>query len=149
MRQVDSNAARWLAAHARDPWPRHLVWTPGLRADREGRERLWYWLAIDEDTATDGRIEAAYDPAQNRITVTEMGDRLRVRLRPEMLDLSRPIVVSVGGETVTVSVTPDPALMAQTLRERGDPRYVFSAELVPSREGDRIAVQVASTGSSG
>ena len=42
-----------------------------------------------------------------------------------------------------------PALMARTLRERGDLQYVFSAELVLSREGDRIAVQVTSTGSSG
>ncbi|MFT4623188.1 MAG: hypothetical protein ACI8PZ_001844 [Myxococcota bacterium] len=138
---VDSNAVHWLDDHARAPHPRQLVWALGTWAEREGRELAHYWLAVDSEHRDVGRVEAGYDPADNsvRLAATDVL-AVRVRLNHRMLDLAAPIVFRVDDLEVPVELAPSEDLMAATLALRGDPRQIYSVEVLVEWTADGVTV---------
>ncbi len=158
---VDTNAVHWLDRHARNPYPEKIVWDPRtlavrdkavsasyLAAEARGRvllgrpQDLFYWLDIGPSPRL-GRggqtVVANLVKGENRIEIPQAAGlrRLRVLLRPELLDLSKPIQIAVeGAELGAVQVSADLAVMTRTLLERGDPRYLFDAEIDLVRSAD-------------
>jgi poly(3-hydroxybutyrate) depolymerase len=156
-RKVNANAVAWVRQYTRDPWPMHVVWDLGMRADRSGvkdtGERLWlttnrgnlfYWL--DVSMAEGGRpeggvIEATLDKAANAITLKRTASTVRLLLNGDMLNLSKPVTVKIGDETFTAQPRPNLKTMARTLLERGDPNFCFEAEITAEQNGDTWTVK--------
>jgi hypothetical protein len=66
---------------------------------------------------------------QIKISVQDI-DKLTLRLDDRLVDLDQPVQVTSGGRTLYDGpVTRRIATMAKTLAERGDPEFVFAAEL--------------------
>jgi hypothetical protein len=56
--------------------------------------------------------------------------RLRLRLRPDLLDLAAPVRVTIDGrEAFAGPVASSPGLLLRSWRETGDPQLAHSAEI--------------------
>ena len=68
----------------------------------------------------------------NVIDILEGGERgLRIRLDDSMVDLDQPVIVKRDAEVVFEGLVPrSRAVIDRTLKERGDPAGVFTAEVV-------------------
>ena len=117
--QQNTNAIHWLSRHIRTAWPDRVIWDRSTTAPE--RPGVWYWV----EAQTGERIDVQISRRDNAITVHEVGDRLRILLNHRMLDLSRPVVVSIGEQRLTVEPEPDLRDMAETLAARGDPAMIF------------------------
>jgi hypothetical protein len=122
----DSAAVPWMARFTRDPLPKRVVWK------QDGvTHRRFYWLAVDSDQArTDTEIIADLD--DQRIDIKSEGlTRLIVRLNDQMLDLDRSIAITASGKEVFRGTSPRTIdTLARTLGEYGDPKGVFSIEIL-------------------
>lgn len=132
----------WLVQHVRDPRPPRIRWTL-INVDGRVRSQS-YWLAVDEPPEdlpihVDARVErdeqAVYvtveDEAEGseRQAVDAMG--LRIYLDDALLDLDLPVRVVRNGREVFNDVVPRQVeVMMKSLAERGDPSYMFPAEIV-------------------
>ena len=125
MNRECAEAMPWMAAQRRELRAPRVVWRQYARPAPR-----FYWLAVDEPRPWQ-RIRA--ERRGQRIDL-EQWDRqgpLRIRLDDEMLDLDAPVVVAVEGEIrFSARVPRTIATLAATLAERGDPRGIFSAEIV-------------------
>ncbi|MFT5686419.1 MAG: poly(3-hydroxybutyrate) depolymerase [Myxococcota bacterium] len=116
----DTNAVHWLSRHIRAARPDRVIWDRTTIAP--GRDSAWYWVE-----ATDGdRVDVEIARRENAIVIHEAGSQLKVMLNHRMLDLRRPITVTAGEQTLSVPVSPDLRVMAETLALRGDPAMIFS-----------------------
>ena len=124
MEREDAVAVPWMARHRRDARPERIVWLQDdVLHDR------FYWLAVDDPKA---RERIVVERAGNVITLLEGGERgLRIRLDDSMVDLDRPVTVKRDAEVVFEGLVPrSRAVIDRTLKERGDPAGVFTAEVV-------------------
>ena len=93
----------------------------------------FYWLGVDAPQAGRTITATASSPWGLEQTVTLDGDpaAVRIRLDDELFDLDARVRVVRGDEVLhdgTVARTI--ANLDRTLSERGDPRGMFSAELI-------------------
>ena len=150
-KKANTNAIAWVRRHVRNPWPERVVWDIGTRANRSGIKgdlKLWmtpnrgkqfYWLDIGREggAKVEGNlIDVRLDKAANAITVTKATTWLRLLLNGHMLDLSKPVTVTVGGKSFGVRPRPKLRTMVRTLVDRGDPFYCFEAEITIEKVGD-------------
>lgn len=139
--QRNTNAIAWLKGYTRNPWPSRVVWDLTTRADRRGNG-VWpmpghgqqhYWLDIGEHTAqtlgTD-EIIASVDTVHNTVVVEKAKTYLKILLSGNMLDLSKTVHIRVGGQQLDVQARPTLQQQARTLLDRGDPQYIFEAQVV-------------------
>lgn len=143
----NTNAVHWLNNYRRDSLPTKIIWDLSTRSPRSktwgvdyviddatisATQDLFYWLAIDTQNITSGRIEAEISRENNSIIfndVTGISD-LRILLRRDMLDFSRPIAIYLRGDKIKeITPTTELRVMARTLLERGDPSYLFHTEV--------------------
>lgn len=136
----NTNAVRWLSQYTRNPLPERVVWDLTTRAEREAQS-LWqrpghgeqmYWLDIGTHTAATlgtSEIIATLHTADNAIAVSGAKGYLRVLLNGDMLDLSQPVHLTINGEHLDARVEPTLQRQAATLLTRGDPRYIFEAQV--------------------
>jgi predicted esterase len=145
----------WIAEHTRDAWPSKLVWLRKTLHDR--RRDRHYWIEIeDAQEAGNIRLTAEADRATNGIKITARrvaikGDggnpthakhgehtdagpltaaTLRVLLHDKLLDLDKPVRVTINGEVVFEGkVERDAAVQLRTLAGYGDPSMAASAQL--------------------
>jgi predicted esterase len=131
MGREDAAAIPWLARQTRDPLPRKIVW----KQDDVTHSRF-YWLAVDAGEHRE-RAEVFASREGQRIDVrSDSVARLRVRLNDKMLDLDRPVVITRAGKPLlTKRISRSIATLQRTIAERGDPRSVFSSELVVAIAG--------------
>lgn len=125
MDRDDAVALPWMAGFVRNPRPARMVWVQD-----DVTHRRFAWLAVDEPKAG-ARI--VVERAGQRVQVVEAppSTMLRIRLDDEMLDLDAEVVVLQGERELFRGVVPrSRAVLERTLEERGDPRSVFSAEVV-------------------
>ena len=138
--QRNTNAIAWLKQYVRNPIPERVIWDLKTRADRSAVD-LWdnrhgdqhYWLDIGphtRDTLGTDQIVASYDTAQNSIHVEKASTYLKLLLSGDMLDLSKPIHLTVGSQSWDVTVKPNLKNQVTTLLQRGDPAYMFEASIV-------------------
>jgi hypothetical protein len=127
MNREDASAVPWMAKFRRDPIPRKVVW----HQDDVTHDRF-YWLAVEPGQARPRSTVVADREGQDvRITKLEGVERLIVRLDDRMLDLDRPVTISVLGKTVFQGRLPRTiATLSKTLEGPGDPDLAFAAEVV-------------------
>jgi hypothetical protein len=129
----------WLADFVRNPWPARVVWT--VQPLNNVVRQQMYWLALDAEPQQlplflSARVE------KNVVTVTaeqNAGDHqriaatnvsLRIYLNDTLADLDQPVKFVVNGKTVfDGKVKRTVATLARSLNERGDPCYMFPAEI--------------------
>ena len=124
MDREDAVAVPWMAKHRRVSRPERIVW---LQDDVT--HPRFYWLAVDEPKARE-RIVA--ERSGNVIDILEGGERgLRIRLDDSMVDLDEPVIVRRDSKVVFEGLVPRTrAVINRTLKERGDPAGVFTAEVI-------------------
>ena len=111
--------------HDRNLRPEKIVW----RQDDVTHPRF-YWLAVDEPSGRQ-RIVVERDGQVIRILEGGGAEAIRLRLDDSMIDLDEEIIVEQNGEVLFKGRVPRTiGTMSRTLAERGDPRGLFSAELV-------------------
>ena len=138
----DTSAIRWLSRHTRNPLPSHIVWNSVTWAGRSGveeegkglwlstaRGRQFYWLDLTRGDMA-GLIAARLNKPTNTVIIEHSAKSLRVLLSGEMLDLSKPVNVRIGDRERAVTLTPNLKTLVQTLADRGDPNYMFEADIM-------------------
>lgn len=127
----------WISAYERDPWPARVLWK--LIKVHERTRRQFYWLAVDGEPGPLPLLLDARIAGQSvTISAKRAGEgiassadlKLRVYLNDELLDLDRPVTVILNGRTVFAGqVARRVSVMMRSLAERGDPYYMFPAEI--------------------
>jgi dienelactone hydrolase len=114
----------FLEKQARDAFPRQV----SLRARTLAHPRA-YWAEVLEKGGGVAEIDGAVEGG--RIVLrTRNVKRLRLRLRPELVDLSVPVRVTLDGREAFASrVAESPGLLLRSWRETGDPQLAHSAEI--------------------
>jgi len=152
--EANTNAVRWLSQFVRNPRPERVVWDLKTRADRKA-EGLWhhgghgqqhYWIDIGDHTAETLGVDTiivALDKTRNMIRVERAGRYLRLLLDTEMLNLEEPVRILVDGEIHTTMVRPTRNVLIETVKQRGDPRYIFDASITLIRTSEGLYVTVA------
>ncbi len=127
MNGKDAEALPWMAQRTRNPWPRKVVWHQSKRThDR------FYWLAVPANTAKGGqRVKAGITGQSIAIEVADKGmDHLVLRLSDELLDLDRPVTVTVNGkEAFKGRVKRSAQAIWESLDQRLDPHCVSTGML--------------------
>jgi hypothetical protein len=123
--QGGASAIPWMRKHVRDPLPREIAW-------RKDRHERFYWLrAVD---VPDGTVLRAKRDGQ-RFELSGEGELdLKIRLNDRMADLDRELQVMFNGvEAYSGVPRRNIATVADSIRERGDPASIFSAEIPVSK----------------
>ncbi len=113
----------WLLERKRDPLPAKVVWQPHRRY-----ARYFYWLKV-KDPAPGMRIEAEYDRKKNSVELRTKGveSGLTVFLNDRMLDLKKPVTVTLNGERkFSGKVQPSLSALVESIGAKRDPEMVFT-----------------------
>ncbi|MCP4783764.1 MAG: polyhydroxyalkanoate depolymerase [Fuerstiella sp.] len=121
----DAAAISWMAEHRRNTRVSRIVW----KQDDVVHQRF-YWLAVQPEHArARAKIRADLEDQNISITAADLPG-ISVRLDDQMLNLDRPLKVTLNGQVVFEGVAPRTiAAVNKTLSERGDLRGIFTAEL--------------------
>lgn len=129
----------WIAEHTRTAVPKSVTWTVVKQHDRH-RNRL-YWLAIEgykgqlplkltADALSNNTIKVTAKINMDGKDVDATGFTCRVYLDQSLVDLSKPVTITVNGkETFSGIVKPSIEAIIRSTAERGDPRQVFPAQV--------------------
>ncbi len=125
----------WMVQQVRNPRPKKLAWT--VQALHHTVNLRNAWLSLDEAPAAlpvsitaeiDGNAVALN--ARDKEGKPASGLKLRVFLDDRLLDLDRPVTVTLNGRRVHDGKIPRTwAALARSTAASGDPGGVFSAEL--------------------
>lgn len=131
-RLVDSNAVHFLRGFERNPLPRRVIWELDVRplAGMRGVESF-FWLKAPGEVQG-GKVIVRLEPDTNSIVVErdDTQGRLTALLKDGMLDLDKPVtVVYPDGNKVTRRVERSRDTILETIRERGDYNYIFTASV--------------------
>lgn len=126
MNRKDAEALPWMAQFTRNPWPKRIVWVQ----DDVTHDRF-YWLQIpDGSQAKAGdRINARVEG--QAITIDgAVPAGLTLRLSDQLIDLDRPVRVTVNGRVAFAGRVPrTAAAIVRSLEERADPASAATALL--------------------
>ncbi len=126
MNRKDAEAVPWMAQFTRDPWPKRVVWVQDdVLHDR------FYWLHIPGAAhAKPGERIVATVAGQAIVLEGNVPPGLELRLSDRLLDLDRPVRVSVNGKPVfSGRVRRTGGAIWRSLLERADPRSAATAVL--------------------
>jgi len=125
----DAAALPWMAKFTRNRYPDRIVW----RQDDVTHNRF-YWLAvIDDQKHNEFEVIARYDGQRFDIDKSDPTS-LKILMNDEFVDLDQPVSVFVlGQERFSGRAARKIEVLARTLEERGDPTYMFSAEITVSK----------------
>ncbi|MEX2381830.1 MAG: dienelactone hydrolase family protein [Opitutales bacterium] len=125
MEREDAVAVPWMAQHRRSLHPERIVWIQ--HAVPHSR---YYWLAVSQPVLGARTVVEREGQTIEIVEWQDQGD-LALRLDDASLDLEAPVVVMQGDrELFRGRVDRTIATLAKTLKERNDPRGMFSAEVV-------------------
>ena len=129
----------WILKYSRDPFAKRVLWKAILVHQR--RKEQFYWLAMDEaprqwPVYVDARIKG--QTVDVKIQKEKEGKRvdandvsIRVYLNDKLLDLEKPVTVTCNGkQRFSGKLSRSVEVMMRSLAERGDPNYMFSAEVL-------------------
>ncbi|HIN79755.1 MAG TPA: polyhydroxyalkanoate depolymerase [Planctomycetes bacterium] len=132
MDSEDSAALPWMAQHTRNLRPEKLVW----QQDDVTHDRF-YWLE-EKDPKPRSRVVAEIDGQKVRILEAEGVTKLTILLDDSMLNLDEPVFFEKDGRPLyECSIDRTIATIARTMKDRGDPIGMFSAEVtveIPEKE---------------
>ena len=117
----DKAALPWMAKYTRNPYPDRVVWCQGDEPKTD-----FYWLGVPASEARKGMtVRAEREGNTVRILSCDYSS-VTIHLNDQMMDLDKPVKVVYGDRTLfDGSVTRKPAVLRQSLRERGDLSYMF------------------------
>ncbi len=122
MDRQDAAALPWMTQRTRNSRPEKIIWVQD-----DVTHPRFYWLAVEKPR---GRSTTTARLSGQEIQLEGEGP-LTVRLDDNMLSLDSEVVVIHNGEEVHRGVVPRMIrTIARTLAERGDPRGVYTAEVV-------------------
>lgn len=126
MNRRDAEALPWMAQFTRNPWPKRIVWVQ----DDVTHDRF-YWLQLpDGGQAKAGdRIDARVEG--QAITIDgAVPAGLTLRLSDQLVDLDRPVRVTVNGRVAFAGkVSRTAAAIRRSMEERADPASAATALL--------------------
>ena len=137
-----SQCPTWLAKHKRNPYPDRIVWTV-KHLHRVQRQQM-YWLALDQQPTLPLFIEAQLERKSQTVSLSvkpsdndssaqkpASGVSLRIYLNDRMLNLDQPVRVLCNGKQIFQdNVDRNKVTLIRSLDERGDPSFIFSAEIL-------------------
>lgn len=125
MNRVDTVAVEWMARHTRQPYPTRLVWR-----QEEVLRPAFSYVSVPADEMQRGK-EVRIEREGNVINITHCDyEHLTLWFNDDMVNLDQPITVKRQGKRAFKGRLQRSAdLIRQTMAERGDPRYVFSAKI--------------------
>lgn len=96
MYRDDAVALPWMAGFVRNENPKKVVWIQD-----DAIQSRFYWLQVPLEEAQKGKlIHAAYSPTnQIEISTTDY-DHVLVNLNDSMVDLNKPIVITLNGQVI-------------------------------------------------
>ncbi len=131
LNREDAAAVPWMAEHTRDRFPKRIVW----KQDDVTHTRF-YWLAIDPDRRKARSEITASLEGQTIHLQSDDVPLITVRFNDQMIDLNQPIKIIANGEVVMENkLKRQIRHIAASLQERGDPKYVFSAQVIVTMPG--------------
>jgi predicted esterase len=142
MKRKDAVAVPWMSKFVRDPQPEKVVWRKvGFKRDN------FYWLAIDSNS----------NPKAQKLVVTRKGqgfdvetaDQIkdfRFHLNDSIVDLDKPIVVSVNGQVIQETTADrNAANIFRSIKAYSDPFRIYSASVAVTLSSRDEAGTVGST----
>jgi len=123
MKGKDAESLPWMAKFTRNPWPKKIIWRQA-----KGITSRFYWLQIPEKHLVNGqRMEATIDGQTINITA-EKTPRLVVRLSDQLLNLDKPVMITVNGEEkFSGKVKRSAREIIKSLEQRGDLASIATA----------------------
>lgn len=140
----NTNAISWLRQFLRNPRPKQIIWDLKTWSHCRG-ENWWkfgghgqqfYWVDIGDkavETLGVDTIIVRLEPG-NMIKLVKFGKFLRLLVDSTMLNLGIPVKVTVDGYVHTIFVQTSRDIQVETLRQRGDPRYIFEGSITVVRD---------------
>jgi hypothetical protein len=124
MNREDAVAVEWMAKFTRNPIPDKVVWKQSSVT-----HDTFYWLALPPGEAKGGQLAIVSRKKQNiQLERIEGIQHLQIMLNDEMLDLDKPVLISMNGKELFNGVPPRTmANLHQTLADRADPGLTFPA----------------------
>ena len=115
-----------MAKFTRNPWPKKIIWRQA-----KGITSRFYWLQILEKDLNNGqRLTAEVDGQSINITA-EKTPRLVVRLSDQLLNLDKPVMITVNGEEkFSGKVRRSAREIIKSLQQRGDPASASTANVM-------------------
>ncbi len=125
MKLKDAESLPWMAKFDRNPWPKKIIWRQA-----NGITSRFYWLQIPEKHLAKGqRITAGVD-GQSIAIEAENTPRLVVRLSDQLVDLDKPVTISVNGqEKFSGTVKRSAREIIKSLDQRADPASAATASV--------------------
>jgi poly(3-hydroxybutyrate) depolymerase len=125
METEDRKAIAWMEKFTRNPYPEKLVWVQD-----DVLHARSYWLGVELAQVKAGQVIRAERKGQKISLQGDAGLSCSVYLNDQMVNLDQPIQVLGNGKLIfTRKVDRSCGMMERTLRERGDPDLIFSAEV--------------------
>ena len=127
MDRDDAEALPWMAKFERDQNPKRIVWLQ----DDVTHDRF-YWLKVNQPIAK-SRVVVSRDGNLFRIESADGLQEITLRMDESMIDFSKDVVVMhEQTELFRGRLSPSLDTLRNTLRERGDPKAMWSAETTVS-----------------
>ena len=110
----------YVSGFVRNPAPEEIFWDLSTRAPSRKVSRFYWLKAVP--SVTEGTIHAAVTEDNGILVEPEgvSGD-FSILIFPTLLDLSRPVRITLPEGTFTVRVNPSMETLAASMRETGDP----------------------------
>ena len=125
MERQDSVAVDWMAQYQRNPYPKKIIWR-----QEEVTKPHFYWLSAPANEIERGKeVTATYEG--NTINISKCDyTTLTVSLNDKMMNLDKPVTVTYQGKTLFKGkIKRQTSIMRQTLFQRNDPSYIFTAQI--------------------
>ena len=121
----DAAAVPWMAKYKRNPYPDKVVWVQG-----DEMKPAFYWLGVPLSQAAKGKQIVARIEGNTVEILSSDYTAATIYLNDTMMDLDKPVRVVASDKVLFEGpVTRKPAVMRQTLRERGDLSYIFPVRI--------------------
>jgi hypothetical protein len=119
----DRIAVPWMEKFTRITHPEKIVW---LQDDV--RHSRFYWLAVPAAATAKEQLIRAQRHGQKFLVEAPEGLPVQIQLNDALADLDAPLEISrQGGKTATIRPARQILHLHRTLRERSDPKDVYSA----------------------
>ena len=154
----NTNAIQWLSQYERNPVPEVITWDLATFANRpmsygekllakeehknllSPLDSLNAWVAILEtDERSTGFLQIRMSDSENTIEIESIKSvrSLRILLAQQHFDFEKPVSLFVEGTLVDkILAKPNLSTMTRSLLERGDPSYIFHAEINLVQDGE-------------
>lgn len=114
----DRDKIKEMYPHARSPVPKHLMWDMTDSVIRD-----YFWLSVPHP-ANQQSIDAVIHENTIQVTTRKV-DQLTLWLDGRLVDLKKPVEVTLNGKKQVHELKPTFLALCTSLRDRGDPRLAF------------------------